>query len=86
MFDASKASTKNCSQFGQDINVKVLVDDTMANPTSAYPDINSRITKYSNSYDLNTSTPDTPTVNVRHVLSKCSATITLRVKTAQSTT
>lgn len=65
MFDASKASTKNSSQFGQDINVKALVDDAMANPTSAYSDINSRITKYSKSYDFNISTPDTPTGEMR---------------------
>jgi len=65
MFDASRTSTKNRSQFGQDINIKALVDDTMANPTSAYSDINSGITKYSKSYDFNISTSDTPTGEMR---------------------
>lgn len=65
MFDPSKISTKNRSQFGQDMNVKALAEDTMGNPTSAYSDINSKISKYSKSYDFNISTPDTPTGEMR---------------------
>ncbi len=65
MYDATRTSTKSRSQFGQDVNVKALRTDTMANPTSAYSDINSRVTKYSKSYDFNISTPDTPTGEMR---------------------
>ncbi|SCC90889.1 hypothetical protein SCG7109_BN_00050, partial [Chlamydiales bacterium SCGC AG-110-M15] len=65
LFNPNIVSTKSRSQFGQNINVKALVDDTMSNPTLAYSDISSRITKYSKSYNFNISTPATPTGEIR---------------------
>jgi hypothetical protein len=43
----------------------LLIDDTMANPTSAYSVIESKITKYSKSYDFNISTSASPTGEMR---------------------
>lgn len=65
MFDPNVTSTKNHSQFGQNIDVRAFVDDTITNPTSAYSDVNSRITKYSKFYDFNINTLDTPTGEMR---------------------
>ncbi len=65
MYDPTTPSKPNRSQFGEDIDVGALVDDTMSNPTSAYSDIESQITKYTKSYDFNISTSDTPTGEMR---------------------
>lgn len=68
MYDPSKPSTKNRSQYGQDVDVKELRRITMNNPDKAYsnwPNPNNpnpnRITKYYKEFDGNISTPDTPT-------------------------
>jgi hypothetical protein len=66
--DPSKPSTPNRSQYGEDVDVGKLRQDTMSNPDSAFsnwPNPNNpntqRITKYNKEYDGNISTPDTPT-------------------------
>ncbi|WP_235533324.1 polymorphic toxin-type HINT domain-containing protein, partial [Paenibacillus sp. Leaf72] len=68
MYDPSRPSTKNKSQYGQDVDVNALRTDTMINPDKAYsnwPNPNNpnsnRITKYYKEFDGNISTPDTPT-------------------------
>jgi Domain of unknown function (DUF4280) len=68
MYDPSKPSTKNRSQYGQDVDVKELRRETMTNPDKAYtnwPNPNNpnpnKITKYYKEFDGNISTPDTPT-------------------------
>ncbi|WP_268625613.1 contractile injection system protein, VgrG/Pvc8 family [Paenibacillus alvei] len=68
MYDPSRPSTKNKSQYGQDVDVKELRRETMTNPDKAYsnwPNPNNpnpnRITKYYKEFDGNISTPDTPT-------------------------
>ncbi|MDV7568148.1 RHS repeat-associated core domain-containing protein, partial [Acinetobacter baumannii] len=64
LYDDSKTSTKNRSQFGQDINVKALREDTMRTGTVVY-NAEHNTTKYSKSYDFNISTKDTPTGEMR---------------------
>jgi len=68
MYDPSRPSTKNKSQYGQDVDVKELRRETMTNPDKAYsnwPNPNNpnpnRITKYYKEFGGNISTPDTPT-------------------------
>ncbi|WP_410513272.1 hypothetical protein PaeBR_02035 [Paenibacillus sp. BR2-3] len=68
MFDPSRPSTPNRSQYGQDVEVGKLRQETMTNPDKAYsnwPNPNNpntqRITKYYKEFDGNISTPDTPT-------------------------
>lgn len=68
MYDPSKPSTPNRSQYGEDVDVGKLRQETMTNPDKAYsnwPNPNNpnpnRITKYYKEFDGNVSTPDTPT-------------------------
>nr|WP_240480127.1 hypothetical protein [Paenibacillus fonticola] len=68
MYDPSKPSTPNRSQYGEDVDVRKLRQETMTNPDKAYsnwPNPNNpnpnRITKYYKEFDGNVSTPDTPT-------------------------
>ncbi|MFG1735268.1 WXG100 family type VII secretion target [Paenibacillus sp. 843] len=68
MFDPSKPSTPNRTQYGQDVDVEGLRQETMTNPDKAYsnwPNPNNpnsqRITKYYKEFDGNISTPDTVT-------------------------
>ncbi|GAC43526.1 hypothetical protein, partial [Paenibacillus popilliae] len=68
LYDPTKPSTPNRSQYGKDVDVFQLRRDTMNNPDKAYsnwPNPNNpntqRITKYYKEYDGNISTPDTPT-------------------------
>jgi hypothetical protein len=65
IFDPSVRSTQAKTQFGQNINVKALTEDTMLNPDNAFSDIQTRITKYSKTYAFNISTVDTPTNEMR---------------------
>ncbi|MGE6666067.1 RHS repeat-associated core domain-containing protein [Paenibacillus xylanexedens] len=67
-FKSDVTSTKNKSQYGENVDVGKLRHDTVENPDKAYsnwPNPNnpnpSRITKYMKEYDKNISTPDTPT-------------------------
>ncbi|WP_407265591.1 RHS repeat domain-containing protein [Tenacibaculum maritimum] len=64
-FDSSRNSTKNRSQFGENIDVKKLREDTMKNPdkieTKLDREGNLYATKYIKDYDFNISTADTPT-------------------------
>ena len=62
-YDSSKLSTKNKSQFGQNVNVKALREDTIKNPDSVSTMHN--ITRYAKRYSVNISTPDTPTGEMR---------------------
>ncbi|WCF08120.1 hypothetical protein NDS46_28330 [Paenibacillus thiaminolyticus] len=68
MYDPSRPSTPNRSQYGEDVDVGKLRQETMTNPDKAYsnwPNPNNpntqRITKYYKEFDGNISTPDTPT-------------------------
>ncbi|WP_330218274.1 hypothetical protein, partial [Ornithinibacillus contaminans] len=68
MYDPSRPSTPNRSQYGEDVDVAKLRQETMTNPDKAYsnwtnpnnPNPN-KITKYYKKFDENISTPDTPT-------------------------
>lgn len=68
LYNQNKISTPNKSQYGKDIDIGKLVQDTMKNPDNAYSNLPSsynpnpsRITKYSKEYGGNISTADTPT-------------------------
>ncbi|WP_411553028.1 WXG100 family type VII secretion target [Paenibacillus lautus] len=68
MFDPSKPSTPNRTQYGQNVDVEGLRQETMTNPDKAYSNWpnpnnpnNQRITKYYKEFDGNISTPDTVT-------------------------
>ncbi|WP_245976656.1 hypothetical protein [Paenibacillus prosopidis] len=69
MYDSKRPSTPNRSQYGEDVDVRQLRQDTMNNPDKAYSNWpgnpnnpnKQRITKYYKEYDGNISTPDTPT-------------------------
>ncbi|MBR0580840.1 ribonuclease YeeF family protein [Bacillus altitudinis A23-8] len=68
MYDSSRPSTPNRSQYGKDVDVSKLREETMVNPDKAYsnwPNPNNpnpnKITKYYKEFDGNISTPDTPT-------------------------
>jgi hypothetical protein len=61
MFNAEVPSTVSKTQFGQNINVRAIREDTMNFPDAAFSDLETRITKYSKSYDFNLSTGLTPT-------------------------
>jgi len=64
-YDKDKKSTKNRSQFGKDMDVKRLRDDTMSNPDSVEvkrdKDGKPYATVYKKKYDFNISTSDTET-------------------------
>lgn len=59
-YDSASPSTSSKTQFGEDINVKALIEDTMLYPDSAVSDLETRIMKYSKDYDFSISTSDTP--------------------------
>ncbi|EIT87438.1 hypothetical protein A374_00160 [Fictibacillus macauensis ZFHKF-1] len=68
MYDSSSTSTPNRSQYGKDVDVGKLRNETTTNPDKAYsnwPNPNNpnpnKITKYYKEFDGNISTPDTPT-------------------------
>ncbi|WP_363551568.1 pre-toxin TG domain-containing protein [Caldifermentibacillus hisashii] len=68
MYDPSRPSTPNRSQYGEDVDVAKLRQETITNPDKAYsnwPNPNNpnpnKITKYYKEFDGNISTPDTPT-------------------------
>ncbi|WP_254613071.1 hypothetical protein [Brevibacillus sp. HB1.2] len=68
LYDPSRPSTPNRSQYGKDVDVEKLRQETMTNPDKAFsnwPNPNNpnpnRITKYYKEFDGNISTPDTPT-------------------------
>ncbi|WP_256700619.1 hypothetical protein [Paenibacillus sp. P46E] len=68
LYDPDKPSTPNRSQYGEDVDVGKLRQETMTNSDKAYsnwPNPNNpntqRITKYYKEFDGNISTPDTPT-------------------------
>ncbi|BDG48942.1 pre-toxin TG domain-containing protein [Parageobacillus sp. KH3-4] len=69
MYDPTKLSTPKKTQYGKDVDVKKLREDTMSNPDRAYSNWpgnpnnpnKQRITKYEKEYGGNISTSDTPT-------------------------
>ncbi|WP_372776473.1 hypothetical protein [Paenibacillus sp. 79R4] len=68
LYNPSKPSTPNRSQYGKDVDVEKLRQETMINPDKAFsnwPNPNNpnpnRITKYYKEFDGNISIPDTPT-------------------------
>ncbi|MCM3340840.1 contractile injection system protein, VgrG/Pvc8 family [Paenibacillus sp. MER TA 81-3] len=68
LYDPSRPSTPNRSQYGKDVDVEKLRQETMTNPDKAFsnwPNPNNpnpnRITKYYKEFDGNISTPDTST-------------------------
>ncbi|QCT01667.1 hypothetical protein E6C60_0948 [Paenibacillus algicola] len=72
LYDPSRPSTPNRSQYRKDVDVEKLRQETMTNPDKAFsnwPNPNNpnpnRITKYYKEFDGNISTPDTPTGSYR---------------------
>ncbi|UJW56105.1 pre-toxin TG domain-containing protein [Bacillus sp. A116_S68] len=68
MYDPSRPSTPNRSQYGENVDVSKLRKETVANPDKAYsnwPNPNNpnpnKITKYYKEFEGNISTPNTPT-------------------------
>ena len=68
LYDPSRPSTPNRTQYGENVDVGKLRQETMTNPDTAYsnwPNPNNpntqRISKYYKEFDGNISTPDTPT-------------------------
>lgn len=60
-FNPDVKSTKNKTQFGENIDVAKLREDTMLYPDEVIYDSEHNMIKYVKEYDFNISTPDTPT-------------------------
>ena len=58
---AAVKSTKNKTQFGENIDVAKLREDTLLHPDQVIYDSEHNMIKYVKEYDFNISTPDTPT-------------------------
>lgn len=63
-YDSQNTSTSSKTQFGKDVNIRALREDTMRNGQSKY-DSEHGATTYSKSYGFNISTSDTPTGEMR---------------------
>jgi len=61
VYNPEVISTKNKTQFGENIDVGKLSEDTMLNPDKIVHDLDQNVIKYEKEYDFNISTPDTPT-------------------------
>jgi len=66
LYNSNRISTPNKSQYGKDVDIGELIQDTMKNPDNAYSNLPSsynrnpsRITKYAKEYQGNISTSDT---------------------------
>ena len=60
-FNPNTVSSRNKTQFGENIDVAKLREDTMLHPDKVIYDSEHNIIKYEKEYDFNISTPDTPT-------------------------
>ena len=68
MYNPHKVSTRNNTQFNEDINVRALVNDTIRTGKKIVQKDN--IIKYEKSYGFNISTKDTPTGEMRVFLNQ----------------
>lgn len=64
-YDPNIKSTKKKTQFGENIDVKKLREDTMLHPDEVIYDPDHNVIQYVKEYDFNISTPDTPTKSHR---------------------
>lgn len=64
-YDPSRPSTKNRTQFGEDVDVGEVRRQTMTDPDNIYSDVRSQSTAYEKEFGGNISTPDTPTPHSR---------------------
>ncbi|MGE7878750.1 hypothetical protein [Peribacillus muralis] len=72
-YDSKKKSSATATQYGKDVDVKKLREDTMANYEDKWTttDKSNQVqVHYAKSYDSNISTKDTPTKNHRVVINK----------------
>lgn len=60
-YNPNVKSTKNKTQFGENIDVAKLREDTMLHPDKVIYDSEHNMIKYGKEYDFNISTADTPT-------------------------
>jgi hypothetical protein len=60
-FNPNVKSTKKATQFGENIDVAKLREDTMLNPDSIVYNTDQNVIIYKKEYDFNISTSDTPT-------------------------
>lgn len=60
-YNPNVKSTKNKTQFGENIDVAKLLEDTMLHPDEVIYDSEHNMIKYVKEYDFNISTADTPT-------------------------
>ena len=61
LYNPEVISTKKKTQFGKDIDILKLREDTMLHPDSIIYNDEQNVIKYVKEYDFNISTPDTPT-------------------------
>ena len=61
LYNPEVISTKKKTQFGKDIDILKLREDTMLHPDSIVYNDEQNVIKYVKEYDFNISTPDTPT-------------------------
>ena len=61
VYNPEVKSTKNKTQFGENIDVAKLREDTLLHPDQVIYDSEHNMIKYVKEYDFNISTPDTPT-------------------------
>ena len=60
-YNADIKSTAKKTQYGKNIDVRKLCDDTIMNPDEVIYDLEHNVIKYTKEYNFNISTPDTPT-------------------------
>ena len=70
MFNPDIKSTSTKTQFGRDVNVKTLMEDTLLHPDAIFEDPVQGTTRYSKNYPFNISTQDTPTGKMRVFINK----------------
>jgi len=61
LYNPEVISTKKKTQFGKDIDILKLREDTILHPDSIVYNDEQNVIKYVKEYDFNISTPDTPT-------------------------
>ena len=69
VFNPNTVSSRNKTQFGENIDVAKLREDTMLHPDKIVYDSEHNVIKYQKEYDFNISTPDTPTGSHRVFIS-----------------
>lgn len=61
MYNPNTISTSKKTQFGKDVNVSKLCEDTIMNPDEVIHNIDQNVMIYKKEYSFNISTSDTPT-------------------------